>query len=150
MRWCIFGTDFFVCDCEKLKMYWMYIEFFGKKQAGKDVSKMCRRINQWFLKSMRIIRSLPVKILFVQSLKVFDFPKREKNKFIRRYAKKQQKGYTATKTAMIPALHRKRHTQQSFIRSLCVCLDGLPERIRTFDLQSRSLTRYPAVPRVDT
>ncbi len=27
MRWCIFGTDFFVCDCEKLKMYWMYIEF---------------------------------------------------------------------------------------------------------------------------
>ena len=50
MRWCIFGTDFFVCDCEKLKMYWMYIEFFGKKQAGKDVSKMCRRINQWFLK----------------------------------------------------------------------------------------------------
>ena len=50
---------------------------------------------------------------------------------------------------MIPALHRKRHTQQSSIRSLCVCLDGLPERIRTFDLQSRSLTRYPAVPRVD-
>ena len=28
-------------------------------------------------------------------------------------------------------------------------LFGLPERIRTFDLQSRSLTRYPAVPRVD-
>ncbi len=55
MRWCIFGTDFFVCDCEKLKMYWMYIEFFGKKQAGKDVSKMCRRINQWFLKNLRII-----------------------------------------------------------------------------------------------
>ena len=26
---------------------------------------------------------------------------------------------------------------------------GLPERIRTFDLQSRSLTRYPAVPRVE-
>ena len=26
---------------------------------------------------------------------------------------------------------------------------GLPERIRTVDLQSRSLTRYPAVPRVD-
>ena len=37
MRWCRFGTDFFACDCEKLKMYWMYIEFFGKKQAGKDV-----------------------------------------------------------------------------------------------------------------
>ena len=26
---------------------------------------------------------------------------------------------------------------------------GLPERIRTAGLQSRSLTRYPAVPRVD-
>ncbi len=49
MRWCRFGTDFFVCDCEKRKMYWMYIEFFGKKQAGKDVPKMCRRINQRFL-----------------------------------------------------------------------------------------------------
>ena len=49
MRWYRFGADFFVCDCEKLKMYWMYIEFFGKKQAGKDVPKMCRRINQRFL-----------------------------------------------------------------------------------------------------
>ena len=49
MRWRRFGTDFFACDCEKLKMYWMYIEFFGKKQAGKDVPKMCRRINQRFL-----------------------------------------------------------------------------------------------------
>ena len=48
MRWYRFGTDFFVCDCEKLKMYWMYIQFFGKKQAGKDVPKMCRRINQRF------------------------------------------------------------------------------------------------------
>ena len=36
MRWCRFGTDFFACDCEKCKMYWMYIQFFGKKQAGKD------------------------------------------------------------------------------------------------------------------
>ena len=27
----------------------MYIEFFGKKQARKDVPKMCRRINQRFL-----------------------------------------------------------------------------------------------------
>ena len=50
MRWYRFGADFFVCDCEKLKMYWMYIEFFGKKQAGKDAPKMCRRINQRFLK----------------------------------------------------------------------------------------------------
>ena len=49
MRWYRFGTDFFVCDCEKRKMYWMYIQFFGKKQAGKDVPKMCRRINQRFL-----------------------------------------------------------------------------------------------------
>ena len=49
MRWYRFGTDFFVCDCEKRKMYWMYIEFFGKKQARKDVPKMCRRINQRFL-----------------------------------------------------------------------------------------------------
>ena len=51
MRWYRFGTDFFVCDCEKLKMYWRYIEFFGKMQAGKDVPKMCRRINQRFLNS---------------------------------------------------------------------------------------------------
>ena len=43
------GTDFFVCDCEKRKMYWAYIEFVGKKQVGKDVPKMCRRINQRFL-----------------------------------------------------------------------------------------------------
>ena len=50
MRWYRFGADFFVCDCEKLKMYWMYIEFFGKKQARNDVPKMCRRINQRFLK----------------------------------------------------------------------------------------------------
>ncbi len=50
MRWYRFGADFFVCDCEKLKMYWRYIEFFGKMQAGKDAPKMCRRINQRFLK----------------------------------------------------------------------------------------------------
>ena len=48
MRWYRFGTDFFVCDCEKRKMYWMYIEFFGKKQVGKYVPKMCHRINQRF------------------------------------------------------------------------------------------------------
>ena len=46
MRWYRFGTDFFDCDCEKRKMYWMYSQYFGKKQAGK----MCRRINQRFLK----------------------------------------------------------------------------------------------------
>ena len=28
----------------------MYIQFFGKKQTEKDVPKMCRRINQRFLK----------------------------------------------------------------------------------------------------
>ena len=31
------GTNFFVCDCEKRKMYWAYIQFVGKKQVGKDV-----------------------------------------------------------------------------------------------------------------
>ena len=25
MRWYRFGTDFFACNCEKRKMYWMYI-----------------------------------------------------------------------------------------------------------------------------
>ena len=50
MRWYRFGTDFFACDCEKLKMYWMYIQFFGKKQTEKDVPEMCLRINQRFLK----------------------------------------------------------------------------------------------------
>ena len=54
MRWYRFDTDFFACDCEKRKMYWMYIEFFGKKQAGKDVPKMCRRINQRFLRQKTI------------------------------------------------------------------------------------------------
>ena len=49
MRWYRFGTDFFAYDCEKRKMYWAYIQFFGKKQVGKDEPKMCRRINQRFL-----------------------------------------------------------------------------------------------------
>ena len=31
----------------------------------------------------------------------------------------------------------------------CRFFVGLPARIRTADLQSRSLTRYPAVPQVD-
>ena len=53
MRWYRFGADFFVCDCEKLKMYWRYIEFFGKMQAGKDAPKMCRRINQRFPRNMK-------------------------------------------------------------------------------------------------
>ena len=35
-----------------------------------------------------------------------------------------------------------------FYRILSLFL-GLPARIRTADLQSRSLTRYPAVPQVD-
>ncbi len=62
MRWCRFGTDFFVCDCEKRKMYWMYIEFFGKKQVGKDVPKMRRRINQRFL--YQVFGHNPKKSLF--------------------------------------------------------------------------------------
>ena len=67
MRWYRFGTDFFVCDCEKLKMYWMYIEFFGKKQAGKDVPKMCRRINQRFHKPEVLfeIRFRPILLLLL-------------------------------------------------------------------------------------
>ena len=51
MRWYKFGTALFDCDCEKRKKCWVYIEFFGKKQEGKDVPKMCRRKNQWFLNS---------------------------------------------------------------------------------------------------
>ena len=61
MRWYRFGTHFFACDCEKRKMYWMYIEFFGKKQPGKDVPKMCRRINQRFLKSSKVIYDFSAK-----------------------------------------------------------------------------------------
>ena len=66
MRWYRFGTDFFVCDCEKRKMYWMYIEFFGKKQAGKDVPKMCRRLNQRFLySSISSSRFMAARVLSV-------------------------------------------------------------------------------------
>ena len=67
MRWYRFGTVFFVCDCEKLKMYWMYIEFFGRKQEGKDVPKMCRRINQRFpyLKPFRMLFILLSKFLLM-------------------------------------------------------------------------------------
>ena len=61
MRWYRFGTDFFVCDCEKLKMYWRYIEFFGKMQAGKDAPKMCRRINQRFLKLYFLIADVRIR-----------------------------------------------------------------------------------------
>ncbi len=60
MRWYIFGTDFFVCDCEKLNIHGMYIEFFSKKQAGKDVPKMRRRINQWFLNLFMRININPI------------------------------------------------------------------------------------------
>ena len=63
MRWYRFGTDFFACDCEKRKMYWMYIEFFGKKQAGKAVPKMCRRINQRFPKNGQKADFDPVSFL---------------------------------------------------------------------------------------
>ena len=38
---------------------------------------------------------------------------------------------------------------KKFDKSKLVEFFGLPEQIRTVDLQSRSLTRYPAVPRVD-
>ena len=51
---------------------------------------------------------------------------------------------TALRAAMICqacGLDRKKHLLSQ------VLFSGLPERIRTFGLQSRSLTRYPAVPR---
>ena len=41
----------------------MYIQFFGKKQAGKDVPKMCRRINQQFLR-LQFTCSPTVRSLF--------------------------------------------------------------------------------------
>ncbi len=57
---------------------------------------------------------------------------------------------------------RRLHTRWRVIPYQACCLNkkrqisieicrffGLPERIRTFDLQSRSLTRYPAEPRAD-
>ena len=71
------------------------------------------------------------KILFVQSLRGCDFFKPEKNKSLRRYAKKQQKGKLPRKRQFTPVLHRKRHTRRSFIRSFCVYLDGGGKGIRT-------------------
>ena len=41
-----------------------------------------------------------------------------------------KKGKLPRKRQFTPVLHRKRHTQRSFIRSFCVCLDGLPDRIQ--------------------
>ena len=102
------------------------------------------------IKSMRIIRSLPCKNPFCPIVKGLRFSEAREEQIHTAICEETTKRIYCHKNGMIPALHRKRHTQQSFIRSLCVCLDGLPERIRTFDLQSRSLTRYPAVPRVDT
>ena len=48
MRWYRFGTDYFVCDCEKRKMYWVYIQFFCKKQAGKT----CHLLYKVFIMSI--------------------------------------------------------------------------------------------------
>lgn len=50
MRQCGFGTDFFACNSEKCKLYRRYSALGGRQQAGKDVPKMCCRINQRFLK----------------------------------------------------------------------------------------------------
>ncbi len=54
--------------------------------------------------------------------------------------------YTALCAVMI--YHCFAMDKKSTSRNLSIF--GLPDRIRTCDLQSRSLTRYPAVPRVDT
>ena len=58
-----------------------------KRMVGKDGK-------YYALPSYDFYAGVPyrAKILFVQSLAVCDFPKREKNKSLRRYAKKQQKG----------------------------------------------------------
>ena len=54
------------------------------------------------------------------------------------------------KTAQLPLrlqiLSQQKQSRPSDEGLLCF---GLPERIWTFDLQSRSLTRYPAVPRAE-
>ncbi len=42
-----------------------------------------------------------------------------------------KKGKLPRKRQFTPVLHRKRHTQRSFVRSFCVCLDGAGNRGRT-------------------
>ena len=53
-----------------------------------------------------------------------------------------KKGKLPQKRQFTLVLHRKRHTQRSFIRSFCVCLDGGAKGIRTPDLLNAIQTRY--------
>ena len=122
MRWCIFGTDFFVCDCEKLKMYWMYIEFFGKKQAGKDVSKMCRRINQWFLKSMRIIRSLPCKNPFCPIVKGFRFSEAREEQIPTAMSEERTKRVNYHKNGNLPLFCIEKDTRNRALYAPFACV----------------------------
>ena len=59
-----------------------------------------------------------------------------------------KKGKLPRKRQFAPVLHRKRHTRWSFIRSFCVCLDGVPDRSRTCNRQNRNLILYPVALRV--
>ena len=103
------------------------------------------------IKTEEIIRSLSCKNPFCTIVSGLRFPKEREEQIPTAIREETTKRVNCHKNGNSPPiLHRKRHTRRSFIRSFCVCLDGLPDRIRTCDLQSRSLTRYPAVPRVDT
>ena len=59
-----------------------------------------------------------------------------------------KKGKLPRKRQFTPVLHRKRHTQRSFVRSFCVCLDGGSEGIRT--PEPVKTTRFPIVPVMTT
>ncbi len=59
-----------------------------------------------------------------------------------------KKGKLPRKRQFTPVLHRKKHTRRSFIRSFCVCLDGVPDRTRTCNRQNRNLKLYPIALRV--
>ena len=64
------------------------------KEFEQQYFEECKHIWQNYvpLRQKKSYAPYRAKILFVQSLAVCDFPKREKNKSLRRYAKKQQKG----------------------------------------------------------
>ena len=55
--------------------------------------------------------------------------------------------FTITVQKLLKGVRGKAFLLKSFPRKKIYPLFGLPERIRTAGLQSRSLTRYPAVPR---
>lgn len=45
-----------------------------------------------------------------------------------------KKGKLPRKRQFTPVFHRKKHTQRSFVRSFCVCLDGAPGGARTHNV----------------